>query len=270
MDEELYGKKDSAGAFPQLTLGQAITQLFQPGFLTPNNFKAATSSTAYSMAQDVGVNDYQCGWSGCGFYGTPHALACHILDVHPGSDWTLEGFKCGWAGCPVRVRLHRGLHQHCLNAHIPPLARPFWSHGSKVKVKHEAENDGEAEPKKSNLMHDADSLLKSNLQVELKHEADHDIETTADSMKETDAVLPSPSSVTQSTSYYTTDADPWTLTPSRRGLRHYLPAFSNFSSPFTSLFSSGRKRRLENDNSEEENFDAENTPTKGTKRMKVA
>jgi hypothetical protein len=271
MDEGLYDEKDSDRYFPHLSLRQAIIQVVQPGFLTTKTFKVATSSTAYSNAQDVGLNDYQCGWSGCGFYGTPNALACHVLDVHPGSDWTLEGFKCGWAGCPVRVRLHRGLHQHCLDTHIPPLAHPFWSHGSKDKVKNGAENDGEAEQKIFNLMQEADFYSKSNLQVELKHEADHDTKTTTDFTKETEAVLPSPQSVlnpTQSTSYDAADANPGTLTPSRGGLRHYLPNFSNLSSPFTSLFSSGKKRRLACD-SDKESSNADITPTKGGKRMKI-
>jgi hypothetical protein len=306
---------------------------------TPIVFKAPTS-TSYAMAPAVGPDHYQCRWGDCDFHDNPHKLACHVLKTHLDSDWTLEGFKCEWSACTDRVRLVRGIHQHCLDVHIPPLERPFWSgplpplhsqpqhsrqvkfqvetrekDGSEAQFEHEVataaiqetehttdstqETTHEADPDRMdiviNLMKESVISLTQESEFEVDSDSSPDVEPehggpeqdtepTTDSSEETEteneskAVLSSPPlpsvlNSTRSTSLYLPHTTLATLTPSRGGLRQYLPIFSNFSSPFTSCFSIGGKRKRGSESGDKENVeDTEeigNTPSKGNKRIKI-
>lgn len=258
--------------------------------------KDPTTST-YKMAQQVSPNKYHCGWSNCDYHGSPHSLACHVLAQHPGSDWTLDGFKCEWNSCPARVRLHRGLHQHCLDVHIPQLDKPFWSPSLpplSARPRHSREYqawvgtiiDSDASKSKQS-QHDAtlgaaksvqDDEEPERMVIDVAHERVVLRQGSISSFKSNsepgnglvNEAEPSPPSSPPV-------AGPTSLaisTPSRGGLRQYLPDFSRFSSPFTSYFSTGSKRKRVSDSQGsgdgKVDIDAEETPVKGNKRPKIA
>lgn len=280
----------------------------RPALYNPNSPIGFMGSnpTSYAMAQEIGPNDYQCGWSDCNFHGDPHKLACHILAAHSGSDWTLEGFKCGWFACPDRVRLHRGLHQHCLDAHIPSLKKPFWSSSlpplysppqksRKLKMPGELPEDAGSN---AHLQHEStlgaiQKMVPTTASVQEVSEegasepivinAEQEILVDLTHIAESELIPPSSSSVpstptalvpAQSKSFYLTDATLATFKPQNGGIRQYLPTFSKISSSFMSYFSSNgkRKRASESVDSNKRNAraDTEETPVKDNKQIKIA
>lgn len=84
----------------------------------------APRTASYKMAREIAPNDFQCGVTGCDYHNNPRMLSLHVMTRHSGSikDWTMEGgYKCEWKGCPDRARLAKGVHQHCLDVHLPPV-----------------------------------------------------------------------------------------------------------------------------------------------------